>query len=160
MIPFKPKTLRALKWINSIMKKHHAPFEVWGGFDARLFGAWRSLADIDIFTHKKKLYEIYPEIKNHIIYGPRIYQYKPFHLFIITLNYRGQEIDLCGLENLKLYDKFRKKWFEEKIDFRKANSVNVSGIKLKAMPLKELIKYKKRIARRVDLEDIRELTNR
>ena len=54
-------TKEAFEWIISILRNHKIPFEIIGGFAARLYGSRRMLADIDIDIPKKKIKRILSE---------------------------------------------------------------------------------------------------
>ncbi|MBI3623618.1 hypothetical protein HY212_06095 [Candidatus Pacearchaeota archaeon] len=154
------KTKEALKWIIKILRKHKVPFLISGGFDAKVYGSKRLLADIDIEIHDKEMYKVFPYVKEYIIYGPKIFKNKEFNLFLMTLKYKGQEIDICGKDHLKMFDKVHKKWFKESNNFKQVSRKKIYGIKLPLEELKDLISYKKKIRRRVDIIDVKNLSHR
>ena len=98
----------ALKWIVNILEKHQINFEVRGGFVARIYGSDRELADIDIQIKNTHLGEIFSEIKNYIIFGPQKYKDKNWDLLLLTLRYKGQDIDISGLGSVRIFNKIRK----------------------------------------------------
>lgn len=152
------KTKEALIWIIKILRKHKVPFLISGGFDAKVYGSKRPLADIDIEIHDKEMYKVFPYVKEHIIYGPKIFKNKEFDLLLMTLKYKGQEIDVCGKDHLRMFDRIHKKWFKEKNNFKQVSRKKVYGIKLPFEEVKDLIDYKKKIRRRVDIQDVKALT--
>ena len=48
----------ALKWIVKILRDHNIPFQISGGFAARIYGSKRELADIDIDVATDRLDEL------------------------------------------------------------------------------------------------------
>jgi len=67
------KTREALHWIVGILRKHKVPFQISGGFAAKLYGATRPLNDIDIDIPDKCLVDVVSDVKKYIIYGPDHY---------------------------------------------------------------------------------------
>ena len=151
-------TTQALKWIITILRKHKIKFYISGGFAAKAYGSNRELADIDIEVHDASVFVIQKEVSKYIIYGPKRYIDKEFDLLLMTLKYRGQEIDICGIDSQKLYDKKLKKWYLDDIDLSKAVKKKVYGLRVPLMPLDKLIAYKKKISREVDIYDVNALT--
>jgi hypothetical protein len=148
------KTKEAFIWIISILRKHKIPFHITGGFAANIYGSTRPLADIDIEVSNENVYKIQQEVLPYIIYGPQRYKDNEFDLLLMTLKYKNQEIDICGICDQKLFDKQLKKWTEEKIDLSKSTKKKVYNFFVSVMPLKDLILYKKKIARDVDVADV------
>jgi hypothetical protein len=48
-----------------------------------------------------------PLVQPYIVYGPEHYIDNEFDLLLMTLSYEGQEIDICGADTQKLYEKTR-----------------------------------------------------
>lgn len=76
----------------------------------------------------------------------------------MTLKYKGQEIDICGIDNYYLFDKKSKKWIKEKIDLSKLNRKRIYNFIVPIIPLDELISYKTKIKRDVDIQDVKALS--
>ena len=56
-----------------------------GGFAARLYGATRDLADIDIDIPEDRFAELIPQVKEYIKLGPARYKDDNWDLFLMTL---------------------------------------------------------------------------
>ena len=106
-------TKEAFEWIISILRNHKIPFEIIGGFAARLYGSRRMLADIDI--------------------------------------------DICGAEHTEIFDRKKKKWAPLINNLAKHVIKNVYGMKVPVTTRKELIDYKKKLSRRVDKMDVKQI---
>jgi hypothetical protein len=150
------RTKEAFKWIVGILRKHKIAFQITGGFAARVYGSHRKLADIDISVPDSKIKEILQDVKKYAIYGPKRYVDKSFDLQLMTLKYKGQEIDICG--TARLYDCDHKRWVKDKTHFNKSMTNRVYGINVPVILKKELIAYKRLLGRKVDLADIKSLT--
>jgi len=152
------RTSAALHWIYQILKKHRIKFMITGGFATRTYGSNRTLADIDIEIHNTKFPLIESSVHKYIVYGPKRYKDKTFDVLLMTLKYEGQLIDICGSDSEKLFDKENDKWYKEHIDLN--NDVSHKKVYDLVVPMekvKSLIKYKKKISRRVDIQDVRAL---
>ncbi len=145
----------ALIWIVNILRKHNIPFHIAGGLAAKIYGSERDLADIDLDIPEEKFELIIPEVKNYIKYGPKQYKDDTWDLYLITLLYEGQDIDISGAYKAKLYNKDTKRWESAKTDFSKDEIKKIFGLKVPVMHLQELMSYKSKIQRDVDLEDLK-----
>jgi len=152
------KTKEAFTWIIGILRQHRIPFHISGGFAANIYGSKRPLADIDIEVPDNKISIIKDDVKGFIIYGPKRYKDERFDLLLMTLRYKGQEIDICGIDSQKLFNKKTGKWEKESIDLSKATRKKAYGHLVPIIPLKNLIRYKKKIARDVDRKDVNALS--
>jgi len=148
------KTKEAFTWIVGILRKHSIQFRISGGFAANIYGSNRPLADIDIEIPDDKVLEIQEEVEKYIIYGPKRYTDLEFDLLLMTLKYKGQEIDICGINSLKLFNKKTRKWTKERINLSKVTRKKVYDFVVPVIPLKNLIAYKKKISRDVDIQDV------
>jgi len=153
------RTKEAFRWIVDILYKHKIPFQIAGGFAARVYGSKRKLADIDIGVPDNKLRKILSDVKKYVIYGPKRYVDKNFDLPLMTLKYKGQEIDIYGDDKTKLFDYKNNKWVKFSSNFKNNVMKLVYGIIVPVVSKKELVAYKKILGRKVDLADIKSLTN-
>ncbi|MDO8584356.1 MAG: hypothetical protein Q7R83_04215 [bacterium] len=147
----------AFHWIISILRKNKVDFHVTGGLAAKVYGSPRPLADIDIELHDEDLKKILPSVKPYIVQGPAKYHDDQFDIYGMSLRYKNFGIDLFGSDTQKIFDKKQKRWTREKIDFYRANKKKIFGKIVPVIPLNELLRYKEKIARAVDLEDIKNL---
>lgn len=147
----------ALMWITTILQKHQIPFQISGGLAASIYGANRPLADIDIDISDNGFESIIEDVKTYIIYGPARYKSDKWDLMLMTLNYKGQEIDLSGAESTYIFSEQAKEWFKLTESLAAAPIKNVFDIDLPVIPLFNLISYKKILAREVDLIDIAQI---
>lgn len=150
-------TEAAFKWIVGLLKKHPIPFQISGGFAARLYGSMRELADIDIGIPDNSFDDIYEEVKPYIIYGPEHYLDDEWDLKLMTLKYENQKIDIAGRDNIKIFDKSNKVWIPAHRDLTVSVDREVYGVVVPVIPKEALIAYKKKIMRYVDIADIQAL---
>lgn len=148
-------TESAFKWIVSIIHSKNIPYQITGGFAARLYGSRRELADIDIEIPNIDFEKIITEVKPYIIYGPERYVDENWDLKLMTLEYKNQLIDMCG--EATIFDQNIKTWVKEKVDFTKSINLTVYGVEVKVVPKEDLISYKNKLLREVDIEDIEAL---
>ncbi len=150
-------TKKALIWITNILKNHAICFQITGGLAARVYGSTRKLIDIDIDISEKDFEKIREEVKPFIIFGPSHFKSENWDLFLMTLNYDGQEIDLSAVENTRIYDNKNKIWVEIITDFSKVQYKDIDGLMLPVIEREALMAYKKILARPVDLLDLKYL---
>ena len=63
----------ALIWITGILNSHHVPFQISRGLAARVYGATRPVADIDIDIPEEAFDLLKEDVAKFIIYGPEHY---------------------------------------------------------------------------------------
>lgn len=148
---------KAFQWIVGLLKKHNIPFQISGGFAARLYGSMRDLADIDIGIPDDCFDDLYSDVKEYVIYGPEHYLDDEWDLKLMTLKYENQKIDLAGRDNIKIFDKSQGIWIPAHRDLTISENKEVYGITVPVIPKEALIAYKKKIMRDVDIEDIKNL---
>ncbi|MBP6908651.1 MAG: hypothetical protein KBB75_02410 [Candidatus Pacebacteria bacterium] len=153
-------TKGALFWIVNILKKHDIPYRLSGGFAAMVYGSTRELADIDIGIKTDQFSKIIPEIKEYIIEEPGFYKDSQWDLFASTLEYEGQKIDIVVIDLLKFFNKKENKWEDLKHTFSDIEHKEVYGVMLPIISKKNLIEYKSKLGREVDLIDINEMTEK
>lgn len=159
--PHRPKTpehaREALEWIVGHLRAIKARFEITGGLAAELHGSRRPLADIDIDVHEKTLEKLLPRIHEYVIFGPARYQDATWDLRLLTLRYKTQLIDLCGIEHTKVYDAERHEWTPEVNDFSKSVTKELFGMRLPVATKHELLEYKSKTGKLVDTIDVAQM---
>lgn len=137
------KLLNALKWITDILGKYDIQYQVSGGLAAHIYGAGRTINDIDIDMPEEAFNIIYDDIKKFIIFGPAHYKDECWDLKLVTLNYYGQEIDMGGSTTTKIYNNTTQQWVNVLVDLSKIRIFDVHGIKVPIHDPYDLIEYKK-----------------
>lgn len=150
---------RAFKWIVKILRKYKIPFQITGGLAAKVYGGKRPLLDIDIDVPNNRLEDILPDVQGKIVSGPRWDLVESFKVFLLRLDYRGQQIDVSGALGQKIYNSSKKKWIDCPVNLSDFEEHEVFGVKVPVISKKDLIEYKKILGREVDLEDLRDLTS-
>ncbi len=153
------KSIDALRWITEIFNNHKIPFRIAGGLAAKIYGATRELADIDTGIPEARFYEIIPDVKEYIIWGPQKYLNENWDLLMMTLNYKGQEIDVCACDTEKIFNHNTKEWEYLPAGLENVVMREIEGIKVPVMPIKDLVSYKNKLQREVDISDVKELSD-
>lgn len=154
----------ALKWIIPILQRHNMPFQISGGLAANIYGAKRPVNDIDLDVPEDKMELLLPDIKQYIMFGPARYKDEKWDLRLITLSYNGQEIDIGGAFETKIFDEQNKTWKLSPVKFETAQTHTVYGIQVPVSDPTELIEYKKLLSgehQKVDIEAVKKyISNR
>ncbi len=137
----KKDTKQALEWVVNILKKHEVPFQISGGCAAKIYGSLRELNDIDIDIPQNYFEKILADVKPFVIYGPAQYKDQKWDLYLMTLNYAGQEIDI-GSGDAKISTKDRKEWINFDTDFSKAVKKEFLELEVPVIPKEDLVAYK------------------
>ena len=149
-------TEKAFHWIIELLEQRNIEYKISGGLAARLHGARRELADIDIEVSDADVRNIAEDVKSYIIFGPARYIDENWNLELMTLNYEGQEIDIAGT-GAKIFNHKQKRWENCPGDVQTIEIKEAFGRKVPVESLDSLIAYKSILGRDVDLEDIRQL---
>ena len=144
------QTAEALHWIVWILRKHKVPFWITGGFAANIYGSQRPLADIDIDLPDKCIFDVLPEVQKYVIYWPQHYKDWAFDMLLVTLKYKGQEIDLWWCSDEQIYNKGAHHRENFQAHFAQATRKKVFGLILPIIPKEQLIKYKRKNLEHVD----------
>ncbi len=152
------KLEKALKWIVNILKKHNVPFQIAGGFAAHIYGAKRSVNDIDLDIPEEKFKTILPDIEKYITFGPDRLKDEKWDLDLIVLNYEGQMIDISGAYKTKIYNEKNKTWESYPAQFETAQIKTIFEIEVYVMNPKDLMEYKKILNgehQKIDIEAVK-----
>ena len=135
----------SLDWI--INKLSGIDYQITGGLAANLYGSGREVYDIDIEVSDLDVWRLGFLCEEYIVYGPERYVDEHFDLLLMTLDYGGQLIDVCGIDSMSIRGE------SQEIDL--GSAVEVDGYRV--VGLGDLIAYKKLLCRDVDLIDIRNI---
>ena len=150
-------TKKAFLWITDILDRNKIVYKISGGFVARIYGVNRELADIDIEVPEKDIAIIARETKPYIKFGPERYKDENWDLELLTLEYEGQEIDIaCSEANILNQEK--KQWEKTISDLQDVNMTEVYGKVVPIEKIDTLISYKIKLGRKVDIEDVKQLS--
>lgn len=149
-------TKNALIWITNILERKEIIYRISGGLAARLYGVNRDLADIDIEIAEQNIPLIVKEVKPYITFGPDRYRDSNWDLELMTLLYEEQEIDIAGI-NSKIFNKTTAKWEDRLGDLRDIKLMEIYNKNIPVESIESLINYKTKLARIVDLEDVKQL---
>lgn len=147
---------QAFHWIINILERHNIVYKISGGLAARVHGVNRELADIDIDVANRDIPKIVEDVKAHIIFGPDQYADAHWDLELMTLKYADQEIDIAGNE-ARIFNRGIRQWEDYASNLETVEIKQVFGREVPIESLVTLIGYKSKLARDVDLEDIRQL---
>lgn len=151
------KTENAFHWIIDLMEENQIEYRISGGFAARIYGSKRELADIDIDIAESDIDKLHPLIKDKLIFGPEEYKDESWDLYLATIDFEGQIIDLAGATRAKIFDLNTSQWVKFQVDFDDVVFFNVFGKKVPVIKINDLINYKDMLKRDVDISDIKEL---
>ena len=138
---------KVLEWIVEIISINDIDYQITGGLAANLYGSGREVYDIDIEVSDLDVWRLGFLCEEYIVYGPERYVDEHFDLLLMTLDYGGQLIDVCGIDSMSIRGE------SQEIDL--GSAVEVDGYRV--VGLGDLIAYKKLLCRDVDLIDIRNI---
>ena len=139
---FREHTLRALHWIVSELDHRHIPYQISGGFAAKLYGSPRPLNDIDIDIPDDAFTEIEPVLRPYLSYGPARYADAKWDILLMTADYMGQEIDVSGGMSARMTAKCDREWLESPCDFSRTLRMPVEGVEVSVIHPADLATYK------------------
>jgi hypothetical protein len=151
------KAKAALIWIVDILDKYGIPYQVEGGVAANCYGSTRELVDIDIFIPSFGFETISKDVNGYVVFGPAFHSGTHWRLFYQILNYCGQQIEICDAGKAIYLDTQNNIWIKRDIDFTKAETIEIFGISTKVIPKDDLLEYKSRTNREVDIIDIEQI---
>jgi hypothetical protein len=149
-------TEAAFKWIVGVLRSHEIPFQITGGLAARIYGAQRELADIDITIPEDRMSELAGLVREYSTFGPERYQDAQYDLMLMTLTYEGQEIDIDP-ETARIFDVATGQWITSTTDVSEATIKELYGLPVPVIPVHDLIAHKSKLGREVDLKDVQDL---
>jgi hypothetical protein len=147
----------ALGWIVDLLSGLGVPFQAVGGLAARAYGASRPLVDLDFYVPTARLTEIAAAAADFVVRPPAAYRDATWDLSFMKLEFAGCAIELGGAEDARFYDIEANRWREARVCFDRSETRLIFGIPVPTMPREQVLQYKRRLGRDVDLEDIDEI---
>ena len=148
------KIQEAFLWIVNILKKRHIPFQIACGLAAISYGVKRDLYDIDIDIPEDLFARIILEVSPYIIFGPARFKDTNWDIYLLTLCYKEQLIDIDGAYQTKIMNAKNGLWEPIKTDFSLTEKIKIYGEMVPVISRSELIKYKTILNREVDQLDL------
>ena len=143
MIALPERVTRALAWLIPLLQREQIPYQISGGLAAKLYGSPRDVNDIDIDIPDEALPRVAALAQPFIIYGPAHYTDERWDLQMMTLNYYGQDIDVCGCHHTRICDATTSIWTDWPTDLAQTECVAVGDLQLCIIPKRMLASYKK-----------------
>lgn len=157
LVPLEEKILDPLRWIVDVLRRHKVPFQITGGLAARLYGAQREIFDIDLDVPEDSFQDILADVAPYISFGPAFFQDESWRVYLLTLNYKGQDIDLGGAYQTQIFDSTRKEWVDSPAHLDAVTVIPIADLELPVVNREDLIRYKSLLNRDVDVQDIKGL---
>lgn len=146
----------AFRWIVGVLRKHRVRFHVTGGFAAHFYGSFRKVKDIDIAISQKGFWKVLPDIHSYLVFGPSRYRDKNFDVLMVTVSFRGQEIDIGT--RCKIYDQHQRCWQLATRSLITRNRQRVLGLLVPVVPKVQLFAIKQALGRPQDRKDAKALS--
>lgn len=149
-------TLEALNWIHTLTQQLDAPTQFCGGLAAIGYGSKRPLNDIDLFVPNSHFCQVVQMGADYIVKPASHYRESAegWDLVYVQFLYKNTKIEVGNSKGAKIFDQQARTWVNLVIDYNDSVYMPVFNISIPLMPASELIHYKKRLGRAVDLEDI------
>ncbi len=149
----------ALSWITNILHEQQVPYQIVGGLAVHAYGGKRPLYDIDMYISKDHLSKLLPNVERHLVRPPSHFVNESWDITFMAMDYQGQRIEIGLAEGTKIFDPGSGKWVMADIDFNVSQRRVIEGVDVWVMPKEQLLKYKRLLAREVDVQDICDLEN-
>ena len=148
---------KTLKWIVGILEKRKIRFNVLGGLAAYAYGSRRMLVDIDLAMRNEDFKKILPDVKDYIVEAPHFSKSENWECYYMEIEKDGITIEIGGDKGCRFLDSKTGSWQKLGDGLSKPVIKKVFGLSLPVISKKELIAYKKKLMRDVDIIDLKNL---
>ena len=148
----------ALKWITDYLHQQHIPYLITGGLASIAYGSKRPLADIDMYVPAEHYAAVLDFGIDYISQPSARYRDENWDLELAELNYEGQLIEICRADNIRMFNQLTSLWEIQTVDFHRHSQMKLMGADVTVMTADDLITYKQKLRRPVDMEDIAAIT--
>ena len=76
----------------------------------------------------------------------------------MQFEYQGQKVEVGSDKECKIFDAMSGKWHRKILNFERYKTLSLYGRQVKVMEKDELIAYKRKLGRQVDLEDVSQIS--
>lgn len=155
----------ALRWVVGVLERASVPYQVVGGVAAVLYGSHRTVADVDVDIplSAENWSKLRPELVRGTssITGPADYSDDHWRMRHVEMVHAatGVVVELGNAE-VEMFNSSTGEWQRHAANFRASVPVPVGdgGPPVLVIPKLELLAYKAKVARDVDLIDVDHLT--
>lgn len=115
--------LTKLGWIVSIIEDLNIPYQISGGVAAKFYGSPRPVNDIDIDIPKKSFEILYQTVRQFVVTQPNLCQDEEWKVFMMTLEYKSQQIDICSADEQAIFNFRINEWIYYTYDLAKVSKM-------------------------------------
>lgn len=144
----------ALLWLSQRLAEHAIPYQICGGLAAIGYGSKRALNDIDLFVpaeHFSKAVSIGDAFTSK---PAGRYQEGEWDVEYVQFIVAATKIEVGNAAKLRVRNASSNVWTDVIIDFANNHQLDIMGVELPVMAPKDLIHYKRLLARDVNKLDI------
>lgn len=150
----------ALKWLITLLDRHHVPYQVVGGLAAQAYGATRPLVDIDLYVPLEQAKLALEEMRPYLQREPLPHRSDSWDLIYLALQFEEVWIEIGdSSSNPCFFNRVDQRWEPQVIDYTRSEHVKLYGVEVNVMPKDDLVRYKAMLDREVDHLDILEMGN-
>ena len=142
----------ALACLVESLRRHNVPYQMVGGLTAEAYGAYRPLANIDVYVPLAT--GLFQEIRPFTTWRPERYADGTWDISFLRADYHWQRIELINHSIDPRFFSARDGGCWERQQFDYANSTSVRRFGIEVMPKGEPLRYRSSLGREVDLMDI------
>jgi hypothetical protein len=148
----------ALRWITGVLADLEIPYQVVGGLAAVAHGSRRPLNDVDLYVPDDSALErLASAAGQYVIRPPMRHRDEHWDLCFLKLTWADWEVEAAAASGARVWDRRRQDWSPVAIRFHDGEEREVHGVRLRVMPLDQLVDYKLGLGREVDRADVVEL---
>ena len=144
------KAQAAFGWVLPVLQRIQVPYQVSGGLTPKVYGSTRPLIDIDIDIPDSAFEAIMAEVGKYVVFGPHYWTGEGFKVFLMTLNYHGQIVDIGGSNLTKIWHKSKHRWTPLKSNFLDVTWKRILDKRSKVIPEEDLVAYKDASSKKPD----------
>jgi len=142
--------------ILEAMNRAQLPFQATGGLAGNLHGSVWPLHDLDFDVAPPLLSRMATEFRAQVVYGPAPFRDEEFALDLLTLRFGSVEVDLSDAASIRLLNA-RGEEQSWPTDLSAVVWRPLGEHRVPAMPLPQLLAYKRAIGREADVADLEAL---